>query len=507
MIRELLTGLVGERVERVSEIVGRVAFGASAFWKTRTARSVDATQTDYEFWDHLRRGQTPGYQFGGLFAQPIAEIITSYMLGKGLGARLTDSKGDESPDSPRGYTNTLLARFLGRIHGLLLTLIEDDLSLGDQYVIVNPDSSLSVPSPDMVEMIYDETDYRKVIRCVVTTKLDAATITDEYRLDGRTVTLHFADSRADVVQRYENLIGRLPVVHFPNDRSSNETHGRSYCEPLLPAFARYDDVTAKLLSGAEMMGNPVPSIEGLEDLRQVEVANETSEDETYTDKAGNEETRKVLKMDRDPMFLIGKGGKLEFKSPAVGFTKDNRDALKSLFLLILDKTRIPEFLWGGAIASSKASAETQYPPFVQFIEGRRAKLAGLAADDLLGAEAQGGLFELIDIWLRMRRLVDPKVVVGPVALDWPELSEVDEQLRLEWVKFLSERNALPDEQAVALSDLVDDPAAAVEAARAEAKEKQKEFDDLTQRRIDLEAERTGGDERASRPGERGERAA
>lgn len=490
MIRELLSSF-RSAPSRISEMIGRVAF-VSAFWNSRASTSVDTTQTDYGFWDSLRRGTAQGYKMSGQLAQPIAEIVASYVLGKGVQARLADSETDEPPDTPMGYTNDLLKRFLSRVNSLLMTTLEDDYALGDQYLVVNPDGSLSVPSPETVKVTHDELDYRKPMKVTITTKLPTATVTDEYRLDGRTVTVHYNDSREDEKHDYQNLIGRLPIVHWANDRSANETNGRPIYESLLRVFSRYDDLAEKTVDGGELMGNPVPTFEGMEDLSQVEIANQTAEYETYTDADGNEVTRRVLKFDRDPIALVGKGGQFNFKGPQVGFTDDNRNVLKSLFLLILDRTRIPEFLWGGAIASSKASADAQYPPFVQFVGARRAKLAGQASDDILGAEAVGGIHELIDIWLRMRRLVDPRVVVGPVALDWPKLEQADKAIILEWVRMMSDKGIIPDELVALLSELVDNPAKAVEAARAENEQKQKAFDELTQRRIDQAAMQPDG---------------
>lgn len=489
MMRNFLEPLVSRLSagsQRVSEIVGRVVY-AIPLWRLRFNKSVDQTVTDYQFNDNLRRGKAAGFKFGGLFIQPLCQIVVSHLIGTGVIPQLAEATEADDETSPLAYTNDLLQRFFRRIHGLLLVMFEDLFGLGDQYVIVNADGSLSIPSPDTVEVEYDPLDYRKPIKYTITTRLEKATITDEYRVDGRTVTIRYGSpyretpTQPDQVFQYANLIGRIPIVHFANDRSANETHGRPIWEGLLRLFSRYDDLLEKSLDGVEIAGFPIPVFEGMENINETITANAAAQTEPYTDIQGNAEEREVINFDRNPTVFIGKGGQFNFKGPQSGFSGDVRDMLKSLFLLMLDYTRVPEALWGGAIASSKASAEVQMPPFYTYIEGRRVRLEGEGSDDVLGTEAEGGLHELVDIWLRTRQLTDTRVIVGPVVFQWPELSEENEELRLKWVEFLKRESCMTGETALMLSDLVDDPEAEYEKAK---EEKEAAAEDDFQRQMD-----------------------
>src|ERR1044071_9470694 len=69
----------------VGEMVGRQnnQVPANALWRSYS-KTVDATQADYTFWSKFRRGKATGYELGGLFGRPIAEIITAWMFGPGL---------------------------------------------------------------------------------------------------------------------------------------------------------------------------------------------------------------------------------------------------------------------------------------------------------------------------------------------------------------------------------------------------------------------------------------
>ena len=483
-----------QAAQPVTEIINRVVT-TTPYWKAKASKAFDATQSDYEFWDELRRGKADGFAFGALFAMPLTQIIASFVFGSGVSAQLSDSV--EGNASNVEYTNDLLSRFMSRYHQMLLMMAIDLYGLGDQYVAINPDGSLSVISPELAEITPDDLDYRRYASVKITTRLDKYTITDEYSEQGRTVKVvqgyaTGGGGKAVSEQRFENLIGTLPIVHFANDRGTNELYGRPIYEALYKLMSRYDDLIEKAIDGAELMGNPVPVFEGMENINETVSANKTQDDETYTDSDGNEETRTLLRFDRLSAIFVGKGGAFNFKSPAGGFTGDIRNMLKALFLLMLDYTRVPEAVWGGAINSSKASADAQMPPFYQYIDGRRMALEGIGADEGLGLQPKGGLYQLIDVWLRTKALTDPRVVVGPTAIEWPELEAENGELNLKWVSYLRGMGLLDDETVLRLFGQLDDPAAVLEQARKEAEERQAKQEEF-QARLQDEQQRAAQD--------------
>lgn len=462
------TGIVGKLLGRNSqpitrEIIGRYTAGEVDLWTVRTVvapKTIDETKPDYEFWDKFRRGKALGYKIGALFAKPITDILSSWEMGQGFVAKLEqDKETGESTEAP-DYTNAELADFLNKNHALMVDVEKDKLALGDQYVIVNPDATLSVAPPNTVAVSRDPLDYRRITAYTITTKANGYTIEDQYRADGRIVTISKGSEK--MVQRFENLIGEIPVIHFANEKSSNECYGHPVYEALLPLFEEYDDVTYKMIDGVKLMGNPVPSIEGLEDLTQVENLNQTQDDDEYTDKDGNDETRKTLRFDKNPLFLIGKGGSLNFKGPQAGFTGDAKTALGLKFLMMLDHTRIPEYLWGGAIASSMASAETQEPPFVSYIQERQKGM-------------EDSILQLLRVWLLTKQLVDPQITIGDLIINWLPVKPESTDTMIKKVEVAKQHSLITDETALEKLDLVDDAQAEVEAAQEAAKKAQDEF--------------------------------
>lgn len=468
--------------ERVSEIIGRSVW-VEPIWKSRVLKNVDATQTDYEFWDKLRRGKADGYRIAGLMMQPITEIIASWVFGDGVRLQIAQEPQDANNENdPIVYTNMLLGRFMERYHTPLMDSYTDALGLGDQYWVVNPDGTLSIPSPETVTVATNPLDYRTIDEIVIETTLDKAKVEDIYRDDGRTLKVTEwstgsngrKQARVTGEQEFANLIGRLPVVHFPNDRGTNEVYGHPIYEGMLHVISRYDDIIEKTIDGVELMGNPIPTMEGMDDIDATIAANQSIDDEDYTDADGNSEARTLINFDTLGMVFVGAGGSFKFASPNGGFTNDARNALKALFLLILDYTRIPEAVWGGELSSARATASEQMKPFYQYITWRRQKLTGQGADDALGVEDATGLLGLADVWLRMRALTDPRVVVGPVVAEWPPLADDDYELLIKAVELATGLGLLPDEEALQLLQLVNDPAQTVQRAQKEQEERREQ---------------------------------
>lgn len=461
----------------VQEMIGRVAppyMQKTALMRSsRYTTTVDATVPDYEFYDKLRRGKQPGYKLGALFAKRIEHILTVWVLGRGVTITLAEAGDAESETDPRNYTDSKLADFIEREHAQLMVVKEDALGLGDQYIFVNPDGTLSIPSPDTVEITRDPLDYRIILKVTITAKLPTVTILDEYRPDGRTVTYkEMVDGKEVVtVEKYDILIGRIPMIHVAHGRSSNETNGHSIHEDLLKLYDQYDDVIHKQLDGAKLLGNPILAFVGMEDLNAVIDANKPLTDETYLDRDGNEITRPMLNVDANSVMLIGKGGDGKFIAPPVGFTADTTQAMKSLFELAQFRTGIPEFAWGPELSSARATSDTQMEQWARDIEGTQ-------------KYDQAWLLELCAIWLLFMALSDPQIVADEeLKAEWPPVLDTNQDMRLKMLTFASQEGLLQAKTKLELTDLpVDNIDEEIAAGQVEA---QARADQEQQRTIDV----------------------
>lgn len=524
----------------LSEVIGRYTY-VKPQWNARVLLNLDSVWTDYIFYDALRRGLAIGYEISGpAFCLPAAQTTASYVFGRGINAALVESsvskkmvalneavlpfpireangqptqskrnavtgnkksapplaplqmqpkaKPSPSANDPVAWTNLQIKSMLERNQAFLLTVVVDTYCLGNQYVIVNPDCTFSVASPETVTVEYSASDYRRVERVIIRTKMQNARTEDVYTAEKRTLTVNYYDGKPPIVYEYENLIGRIPIIHFTNDRSANEVYGHPIYEGALPVMARYDDLIKNMLEGVNLISTPIPMFYGLDNPGATKRENSTAVQ--YTDAQGNVQTEYQMRLDKQTGLFIGKGGDGKMLAPQVGFTKDSLDALRQLFLLMLNETHIPELIWGGAISSSKASAESQMPPFIQYIQYRRLMLEGQGAEPALSIEARGGLLELIDVWLRMYKLLNPTIVVGPVQMEWPEIDMFGDQWKYMWGTYFNSTGKITDESALKMSGYFLDPAGEVMKA-AGKKPRPPSFDEYEAklRRARLEAGR------------------
>jgi hypothetical protein len=166
--------------------------------------------------------------------------------------------------------------------------------------------------------------------------------------------------------------------------------------------------------------------------------------------------------------LVLQAADFAYESPG-SFASDTIALLEILFLLVLEHTELPEFVFGNAISSSKASAETQLPVFIRFIESRRAEMVGWVT-------------ELAEIALAYLALVTPGVNTAETPnLQWEQLEQGDGQLTLATVSWAYAEGLLDGKTALMLAPIdVDDIEAVLAAAKEEKEARQQEFNDPTE---------------------------
>ncbi len=262
----------------ISEMINRGAHPAATNMRWQTvSRTVDYTQVNYEFWGKLRRLKAQGYELGALFAQPMIKTIVATVLGEGVQFTVK-SDTPRDPDNPHPIEAVANGEFISTHKKLIGDLYYDELTLGDAYAIVNPDTSITPVQPSQVELDTDPLEWRKINRVVISTKSEKSVITDTYSAEQRIIKVKVnrivgKDGQPDTPASeqtftFPNLLdGLIPVVHFAYGREANELYGHPYYEWLLTLFAEYDDTIRKSLDGVKAMGHPVPVIEGAEDTQ------------------------------------------------------------------------------------------------------------------------------------------------------------------------------------------------------------------------------------------------
>lgn len=464
-----------KRKRRQQEVIGRnqILDYMNALRPSVSIHTVDTTTLDYEWWDKFRYGMQPGYEIASRLVAPIAKIRTVWALGDGVEFRLRANLDLERIT----YTNDQLKEWSASIRSTLATLVKDLQELADQYVIVNLDGSISIPSPDTVTVQRDILDYRHVLSVTVTNRLKDVEIQDIYYPDRREIIIKNITDK-EITTRYgviaakqteafifDNPLGVIPVACFHNRRSSNETNGRvEYAGDML-ILSRYDDLSTKTIDAAALMGTPIPTWEGV-DVESEKTALETSTGGFVPDENGEYIAEKAVQVDLNGGMFTS--GSFSFKSPGNGFTGDIRDTLKLIFLLILEEHGIPESIWGGEMGQARATSVEQMKTFYAMIEGFRLSLEGMFEPEKGRIE---GMVGLASLWLRMKALTDRRLVVDAIAARWPTLAQSDERLMFEKTKWAVESGMMSDATGLDQLGLVEDAEGEVERARAEAEER------------------------------------
>ena len=465
----LVNGIRRVREFIVSELIGRSVRPQP---QVKTQPTTDAKRPDYAWYDKLRLGLQPGYELATPFCRPIISNIVAWTLGD-----LFTITAEE--DQLQSDAN----KFVQDHKSLIIGWMQDALALGDGYLFLNPLGSLTRLTPDVVEIGTDPSDADRIVKMTITTvSVDDETTTDVWTLEGREITISGGERTAPEVQTYSNPLGLIPVVHLAWNRQANEIYGRPVYEQLVTVFSRYHDLLHSTLRGVEIMGMPMPVISGVENLERAIEANKTS-DTTVRTEDGGAVTRPEVDWEQfrgQMLWLEGKAD-FNFRAPAP-FASDSRTMLKLLFLLIVESVNIPEFVFGTAIASSKASAEAQMPAFTRVIQQWRIVL-------------EQYLIQLMEVWLAVTAMSNAQAASTAIVttatpsdeqqqdeqeerlfnVEWQPLSD-DAEVTLQKLAHADRIGALSREEQLRILDLVDDPAQSVLDAEAEAATRQDRFD-------------------------------
>jgi hypothetical protein len=453
----------------IQEVIGRYILGFLNWRRWWFGKSIDETVPDYEWWDRFRRGLIRGFHFSGLFGKAVTQILSSWVMGTGFTIRTATSSAVKDT-----YTEGLLQLFCAHHKARFLRMVEDLFALGDQYIIIHTDGSLEFPSPETVEIDFDVDSAHKPYRIRFIWTLQGVLITDEYTAFDRVLTYRKGE---DVRQEtFDNPFGEIPIVHFTNDRGTNEVFGRPMYEAAYELLARYDTLFEAATEGGELSGRPIPVFEGMENPRQTVAMNSSSGmDDEYLDNQGGLVRRVRMVFDRFSTLVIGKGGRFHFASPSSGFTSDIKAVLKLLFLLFLDFTRIPEGVWGNELSSARATLREQMETFFKYIDSLRTLLQGtIARPELSLSENSEGFMNVLRLWLVARGFIDPKIKMISFELVWPQLSlETSENVRA-WTQWAYAQGFIRRSTALSQSELVEQPEIEIDLAQRE-REQQDEF--------------------------------
>lgn len=441
-----------ERMRKIiSEIIGSVHIyrrhiysSTVGAWQTR-----DIGQADYAFYDKLRRGKAQGYELGGLLVKPIISKIAGWTLGRPVQFRSDVTDVEPLNDWWTGNMAEVIRAY------------KDSMGLGDSYLVVNADLSVTVVPPHVVDPIVDEADYSRVIGYKITERWPhptragvTMTIIDEYT-PGQRVRTTQRDGATVNRETFSTpfLEDYVPVIPLRNNVGVNETHGTPELEASVPALARYG---AALDVSIEGLKRSTPVIEFPTATDLATFWDTYAESTTRTLPDGTTETYQTIPFSSDEVMAIV--GKMYYANPA-STAADAERMLIMLYLLIIEHAEVPEFVMGSAISSSKASATEQTDVWVRYVEMRRS----MAREWVLQL--------MIVVQLLMVARGELGAVDYEINLLWEKLTTKDGALTLDAVRWAVSEGYMDGETALKLIPAdIDDVAGVLEAAQKERDE-------------------------------------
>lgn len=479
---------MGRVKNAVSEMLGRVAPQSSivgqllkSFWGGDV--TADYSRSDYTLFRAIYHAAlikdgrtTKGEDFilGAGFAKPIINSTTAFTIGQGF------SVGFDGADkgTPVRAAQEELQQWISEHTSDFYNLLKYGLREGDGFMVLHEDESLEFLEPDTVTVIYDPTTGAVVgydiSETVETGQNEKTTYTRIYRKSGYRVTssvnggaetvlinrvfttsgvvdvnlLEAGEEGSDGLFPEDELVQvPLPVFHFANELEPKAVYGMSDLQNCLVYFKGYSKILQEATKSNIYNSTPIPVISGDKNDKLLE----------------EDKTKKNITWGRNMvLYLKGDNAKAEFMDVPQTM-EDTGKLLEYYFYLIVQASETPEFIFGTAIASSRASAQEQMPIMVKKALRKQAQLKRV-------------LRQVVEAFIYQRFVQGDQnfyaVQSGQIdfTISFPPIVDEDRKLTLETIKTLVDNGILSDETALKLANLevISDIDAELERARADA---------------------------------------
>lgn len=321
--------------------------------------TLDSTRVDVKLARELYNNTHESYKLGAAFARPVINTAAGF-----VGTPQFDYAHDKlGPD---------LAAWGQRWSGLFGRLTRNVFRDGDAYVRMDSDGRLRLVPPEWVTPVLDPVtgDWREVrIRYPIIVPSENGGLAQELSMREIITPTSLrieVDPRAPAELREKagdgpNPWGLIPMVHFRNEAEENQLYGASELEPLEPFMKAYHDTMLSTVRGSQLFSRPKVQFA----LRDV---NKFLKDNF----PGEAETGKLSFTSRD-LFLMQEGDNVSFITAESGVAASTL-LLEFLFMNIVDVSETPEFAFGTAVSSSKASVSEQMVPLARKIRRKRTML-------------------------------------------------------------------------------------------------------------------------------------
>lgn len=356
---------------RLRQLVGEASAlrnRSAGVWGYQFTRpyTLDSSRVDYALARELYRNTNDSYKLGAAFVKPVVNTTAGFMGAPAF--THADVEADQA-----------LEQAMQKWTGKILRINRNVLRDGDVFarIVMEPGRfdqrqsfGLQLVPPEWVTPIIDPLTgawHKLIIRHPVSLNDSAGRKTGDYSIietltpTERTIE---ADSRAPAELRQKNRTepnpwGFIPIVHFRNESEENQLFGCSEIEPLEPFLKAYHDTMFNAVQGSRLFSRPKTKF-ALKDVQKFLKDNFD---------AAEIQSGKLKFADKE-IFLMQENDNVSFITADSGLTGITT-LLKFIFRNIVDVSETPEFAFGTAVASSKASVSEQMVPLARKIRRKR----------------------------------------------------------------------------------------------------------------------------------------
>ncbi len=349
---------------------------------------LDETTVDYELARRLYYNQDERYKLGAGFSRPIVDVPVGFMGVPILRASTTG--GDEQE-----WLTRAAASWAGQARKAHKMMLRD----GEVLVRLQPmnrspayealfgdddkDLSLTLVPTEAFEIITMDED----LGAIEAVRIKHVFLRKEAGSSGNlvesvlyeTITsdkifLHYENGeKAD--RTFDNPMGFVPAVVLENEPEAGQLHASSSLEAAEPYMKFYHDVMLHAGSSSQLHSTAKLVIRAQDVDRFIN--NNFSEAEISAGRL-RFKNKDVLFFESGVPDIITSGSSIYSEGAEIIQARaplgDTTTLLEFIFLNIVDVSEVPEWAFGGSIASSKASVSEQGSPLVHMVNRKRASV-------------------------------------------------------------------------------------------------------------------------------------
>lgn len=495
---------------RIAEMLGKEPAQANGYGMIRTMWSgffkhkttIDYTRNQYALFRQLYYASGLDDQIeesmllGAGFAKPIINSTTAFALGTSFKVQIAGS--DEEGAVELKAAESDLQNWVDTNFDLIYDWVKYGNRDGDSYFYVDEIGRLSLLKADTVDVVvdpvtgetlgYNITDhveiqdpstgqkqkytylrqYRRNLVRISRWKdnqdqKDAEILYERIFANGSEIDTQAKDNEGNFINTDLNFLPEeldnrpLPIIQFRNEPEPGALYGNSELQNVLVYMRNYGEVLDEATKANVYNSKPVLVMIGVSNPED-----DPANDDTF--KENKETGQKEMDWQQNTtLYIEDPQGDAKFLE--IPNTMENTGKLlEYLFYCIVQASETPEFVFGTAVSSSRASVSEQMPIVAMKAERKRKQI-------------RGPLMELLNLYIyRQLQLSNPtyftlKDIEQQLDVEFPAIIDEDKKLNSEIVSVLIAEGIVTGQKAleILLSMSAEDAKAEVEAALEDSK--------------------------------------